>query len=433
MEAYLAKLDDASQAERWPLVRGWLRSEPLALFSELRRSRPVLELPEVTLVSRSEDCRTVLLRHDAFSVALYEPKQSPYWMAQDDTPDHWRDKAVMRAVLRREDVPAMRAFAARETARVLARATGCIDLVGSVGRAIPIALARRWFGFADASDAELFAWSRWNQVDAFHNQPFDDAPDSARIVAWREGANARMRDFLAEALSKRASTPERPESDLDVVDRLLRLQRSRAVDFDLGRVVLNLGGLLIGTVETISQAAVQCVAHLLRDASLLAAARAAALAGGDAFDGYVFEALRFSPVSPYLFRRCETAIELARGTCRPHRVTTGTTVLALTQSAMFDEDAQVHPERFDPSRSPVPALHFGLGLHECLGRSIAEAVLPEMVRQCVLLRDVHALGTVDRRGGPVPESFRIGWTAATTPLDAGPRRPTASACMGATT
>ncbi len=119
MEAYLAKLDDASQAERWPLVRGWLRSEPLALFSELRRSRPVLELPEVTLVSRSEDCRTVLLRHDAFSVALYRPKQSPYWMAEDDTADHWRDKAVMRAVLRREDVPAMRAFAARETARVL--------------------------------------------------------------------------------------------------------------------------------------------------------------------------------------------------------------------------------------------------------------------------------------------------------------------------
>ena len=92
MAHYLHRFDATPVAERWPLVRRWMSEEPRPFFDELRRDRPVLATPEVTLAARFSDCRDILLRHDIFSVALYKPKQGDYWMAQDDTAVHWREK-----------------------------------------------------------------------------------------------------------------------------------------------------------------------------------------------------------------------------------------------------------------------------------------------------------------------------------------------------
>ena len=57
-------------------------------------------------MTRFADCADILRRYDAFSVALYKPKQGDYWMAQDDTPIHWREKSIMRAILDREQIEA---------------------------------------------------------------------------------------------------------------------------------------------------------------------------------------------------------------------------------------------------------------------------------------------------------------------------------------
>ena len=71
-------------------------NERQPFFRELRSERPVLELPEVTFVTRHADCTLVLHRFQDFGVDLYRPKQGDYFMAQDDTADHWRDKSVMQ-------------------------------------------------------------------------------------------------------------------------------------------------------------------------------------------------------------------------------------------------------------------------------------------------------------------------------------------------
>jgi hypothetical protein len=49
------------------------------------------------------------------------------------------------------------------------------------------------------------------------------------------------------------------------------------------------------------------------------------------------------------------------------------------------------------------------GLHERLGRAIAEVILPEMVRAALLLPSLTT-AAVDRRGGPVPEGWAWQWT-----------------------
>jgi len=121
---YLERLDQIAEEDHWPTVRRWMFDAPLPFFEELRKERPILSTPEATLVARFNDCIEVLDRFESFSVALYEPKQGSYWMAQDDTATRWREKSIMKAVLDREQVPEMRTFVGRTAAAILESAAG---------------------------------------------------------------------------------------------------------------------------------------------------------------------------------------------------------------------------------------------------------------------------------------------------------------------
>lgn len=411
MTSYLQRLEETPAAGRWPLARGWMTSEPLPFYAELRRHRPVLVLPEVTLVTRHADCTEVLWRHDLFSVGHYAPKQGDYWMAQDDTPEHWRDKSVMRAVLDREDIPRIREWVGAEAARRLSAADDPFDAVAGLSRAVPLALVQHWFGYADSDPDELKDWSYWNQMDAFWNQPFHqgDYGDHDTIVARREAANARMRAYLVALVTRRAGELRAGADGDDVVSRLLRLAASQALRFDTAAVVLNTGGLLIGAVETTSHCVVNAIDMLLADPERRAAATAAAHSDDPtAIDGHVFEALRFRPAFPYAFRIATTDTVLARGSDHAVKVPTGTTVLAVTHGAMFDDTAISAPETFDPARAAAQTFTFGAGLHECLGRAIAAVMLPAIVRAALRTRDL-SVGPIDRAGGPVPERWEWRW------------------------
>src|SRR5690606_41767588 len=107
---YLERVAQTPVADRWSLVRRWIFDEPLPFVAGLRAYRPVLAMPEVVLATRYADCAEILRRFDTFSVRLYRPKQGDYWMAQDDTAIHWREKSIMRAILDREHIPAIRAY-----------------------------------------------------------------------------------------------------------------------------------------------------------------------------------------------------------------------------------------------------------------------------------------------------------------------------------
>ena len=114
--SYLTQIDAVAPAARWPMLRTWLYAEPLPLFAELRAERPVLVLPELTFCTRHADCTMILRRQDVFGVDLYQPKQGDYWMAQDDTARHWREKSIMKAILDFEDIPAIREWTGQEVA-----------------------------------------------------------------------------------------------------------------------------------------------------------------------------------------------------------------------------------------------------------------------------------------------------------------------------
>ena len=80
----------------------------------------------------------------------------------------------------------------------------------------------------------------------------------------------------------------------------------------------------------------------------------------------VEEALRYDSPIQFLFREARQDVELV-GVPIP----AGATVMPLLGSANRDEAQFPHADRFDPSRNTQGHLAFGLGIHFCLGASLA--------------------------------------------------------------
>ena len=113
-------------------------------------------------------------------------------------------------------------------------------------------------------------------------------------------------------------------------------------------------GLVIGMVETTSQAAVQALLVLFSMPDALARAAAAArVDDDDALADLVFEALRFQPINPMVVRVAKEDYRLGAGEPHETLIRQGTAVFALTWSAMFDQRVMDAPGQF---RSDRPGL-----------------------------------------------------------------------------
>ena len=438
--SYLERYDATPDADKWRLARGWIDSatDVLPFFKELREKRPVLVTPSCTLIARYDDIIEALNMPRIFTVRLYWAKMTDgiYLMAHDDDPLHYREKSIMQGLLNRDDVPRVRAMVA-DIAKGPARR--CRRQYRGGGRLHPHGAGAHRAGLFRARGGklqDLMDWSYWNQVDNFYNQPFDLRSDAERkqISDKHVAANAALAKFIAVLVAERLplskveegtswfaalwrliekafTHKDEPASD-DIVSRMLRSTWPHEVEFDIARVGINISGLLIGTVETTSQATAQVMAFLLARPDLLAEAKAAAQASDpSAFDGIVWEALRFVPISPYMFRQLSEDYTIGKGKDYATTIAKGTNVLTLTQSAMFDERAYEHPEAFLPGRNWYNHFAFGYGSHECLGKYVGMVMIPEMVRQIMLRPDIRQDAPIDYKGEHLPQEYRLSWSA----------------------
>jgi cytochrome P450 len=254
-------------------------------------------------------------------------------------------------------------------------------------------------------------WSKATQSDFFKNLQNDPEVHQTAVAAGRE-----MLSYLAELLNEKRQQLWREQNagslPEDTFSRLVRTYFPAEIGFDDQRLLTNMAGLLIGTVETTSQAIVQALEQILLRPDIFAAASAAARGlETDAFDAYVWEALRFNPINPLLFRFCEQNTTLAEGTPRETPIPARTIVFALTASAGFDSAVLPDPESFQLKRPAFTQLHFGYGHHTCLGKYIGLVQVPEVIRRILLRPNVRLLpppeGVIDFKGGPFPEQFTI--------------------------
>ncbi|WP_350334722.1 cytochrome P450 [Coralliovum pocilloporae] len=441
---YLEEYDKASEDAKYPLVKKWMKTEPLPFFAQLRAERPILKTPVCTLVARFDDVRDILQMPKIFTVNLYKPKMGAvgipdgYLMAYDDDALHYREKSIMQGMLNRNDLPEVRALIEEASADILKNAGGRIEIVQSYCRMVPAILVQDYFGLDGIDREDLIEWSFWNQYDVFHNQPFDLNPREKfqHIVSEHDRVNEELQAYIGSLILRKviavkimqalkwpllpfkilrrmiyaAFGKAVPEPSTDMVKRMLGTSFDKGVEFDLKRVAINAGGLLIGSIETTSQAVAQVIEYFLDNPELHRLAHAKAqLTDTAEFDAMVWEALRFVPISPYMFRQAAEDYTVAKGTDREALIDAGTNVLVLTQSAMFDTYAYSNPEVFQADRNWYHNFNFGFASHECLGKYVGMMMIPEMVRQVFRLHDLAHDGGIDYEDGPFPEKLNLNW------------------------
>lgn len=446
---YLAEYDKASEAEKYPLVQKWMKTEPLPFFAQLRKERPVLVTPECTLVAMFEDVRDILQMPKIFTVNLYKPKMDAvdipdgYLMAYDDDALHYREKSIMQGMLNRDDLPYIRELIKEAADKILTDSEnsdgeGQIEIVNQYCRMVPAIMVQEYFGLDGIDKTDLIRWSFWNQYDVFHNQPFDLNPKAKyqHIIDEHNNANEELVAFVGALMVRKLfwvyldyytrwlQLPFKlfrngiywlfgkpiPTPKKDIVKRMLESKFAKSVDFGLKRVAINASGLLIGSIETTSQAVAQTIQMFLKDPKLRREALAKAqLEDTQEFDDMVWEALRFVPISPYMFRQASQDYTIAKGTKHETTVQAGTNVLVLTQSAMFDPYAYDTPDKFIPGRNWYHNFNFGFASHDCLGKYVGMEMLPEMVRQVMLRTDIKSDGPIDYKDGPFPEELNLSW------------------------
>lgn len=412
--------------------RAWRGGELAALFATTEMQRHVFALlravwPNLVLsrrliaaydntgtavVTRQTDVTEVLEREADFAV-VYEPRMRAitdgenFFLGMQDSAAYARDVSLMRLAVRRDDVAqrVVPTVAARAGTIVVA-APGRLDVPAELTLPVLAHLVATYFGTPGPTQRDLaegttlmFWWL------------FADLGADKAVTRRALAAASATRTWLDAAIADRKASPT--ETD-DVLNRCLALQRAGTPGMDDLGIRNNLIGLLIGLVPTLSKASVLALAQLLDRPDALAGAHAAARKGDDALlAGHLFEALRFDPVNPIIYRRAVNDTEIARGTLRARRIPAGTMVLAANLSAMFDPLAVEAPERFRTDRPWRDYMLWGYGMHACFGAHINRAVIPQMLKPLLALpglrRAEGAAGQVDGGGSPFPQHFTVTW------------------------
>lgn len=235
-----------------------------------------------------------------------------------------------------EDLPKVRQLAGHVANEILAaQPPGKFDVVANLARQVPLRLCAEYFGFPGPDATTMLRWSKTTQWNFFKNLGNDPNVHAASVQSGQQ-----MKAYLQALIGE---LRKGPPTDT-VVGRLLKTNLPAGIGLDDERLVANIAGLLIGAVETTAQAIVQALDQVLRRPAVQANATTAAATNDDStLDAIVWEALRFDPINPLLFRHVERDSTVAGGTERQSILPAGTLVFACTASAMHDDSELATP------------------------------------------------------------------------------------------
>jgi cytochrome P450 len=371
-------------------MRPEMRANPYPAYAELRRLAPVhrIESTGAWAVSRYRDALFVLRRPDLFSSSAMKTmmmggvtgngglakafagadparlgallQQLPIPIAEFatsrslisvDPPVH----GPLRSLVNRgftprriaELEPRIREIARESLAAVEEK--GEFDLVADLAIPLPVTVIAEMLGVEADRHADFKHWSDCI-ISGITGSAGSIRPEAllqafselcAYITREIEERRARPREDLITTLT-RAEAGETALSPVEVMGfTLLLLVAGNETTTNL------LGNTMLALLEHPDQ-----LARVQRDPGLI--------------PSLVEEMLRFDPPAQFVFRAATRDAELA-GT----RISAGDTVMALLASANRDEEQFPDGDRFDVARNPQAHLGFGVGIHFCLGASLA--------------------------------------------------------------
>jgi cytochrome P450 len=388
-----------------PRLGSWARRNMDILFMLARNVVPILivryEGRTFALVSRNDDVREVLSLPDVFQVP-YAPKLrvimggGNIFLGMNDEPDFTRDKSTMRIVVPREEaMTRVKPEVERLAEDIVDGAGGRLDIAMQLTQAVTTRFFTGYFGTPAADPTEFSDWAR-----ILFKFQFVDVNDDPAVRAEAEPVARRLREQVDAAIAERKA--HRGERD-DVLERCLQLQDDGFPGLSDEQIRNNLIGFIVGGMPQPPMIVPQLFDVLLDRPRELAAACQAARADDDELVAkYVFEALRFYPLTPGLFRICAEPYRLAAGTWRARTIPAGATVLALTRSAMLDGRRVPAPRQFRFDRPEYAYMHFGHGMHVCFGLYINQLMVPAIckavLKKGALRRAPGADGTLQMDG-----------------------------------
>ena len=362
------------------------------------------------IITRREDVLDVLHRDADFAV-VYGPRMRKltagenFFLGMQPGWPYSRDTSSMRLAARMSDVPEIvLPHAAQLAEHIVAEAGGQLDLPPALTLVVPWDMTEHYFGVGGPDAATMQDWTTTLFWYLFGDLGADPALEAKSV----EQA-AAMRDYLDQAIAERKASPTDAP---DILNRCLALQRAGTPGMDDLGIRNNLLGLLIGAIPTISKACCLALDELFRHPEALAQVQDAARSGNDAtLANGIWEALRFNPHNPLIYRRATRDTVVAPSTLRQRKIKQGQMVFAMTLSAMFDRREIADPERFRLDRRFEDYIIWGTGLHTCFGAAINAAVIPAILKPLLaregLRRAPGAAGQVDTGGTPFQQHFEV--------------------------
>ncbi|PZU45517.1 MAG: cytochrome P450 [Sphingomonas sp.] len=346
------------------------------------------------LLTRATDFHAVIERQAEFEV-VYGPRMRlltggrDFFLGMQDGTAYRRDTDAMRSIVKADDLKPVIAMARAEAATALAGTQ--VDLPPMLSARIPALMVQHYFGVQMETD-QLIA----DATVMFHFL-FSDLGADPKISA----AAMAAKDRVNAAIDASAATAG-PET---LLGRAVASGKAGNPAFDADGIRVNIIGIVIGAIPTLSKASCLAVEELLRRPAALAKLRPLAAASDEAaVADHLWEALRFSPVNPILYRRAAHATNIG-----DTEVAAGTMVLPANLSAMFDESVVPHPNRFEPGRPWGVYAHWGEGLHLCWGDRINKAILPAMLTPLLAKPGLKQLAPPDGEGTPFYRHYRLSW------------------------
>jgi cytochrome P450 len=401
-----------SAAAEDAVLREWLTLRADAVLEDIRASAPDFALPGLAFVTGYHDVCEVLQRSDVFSVAPYGEAMArinrgpSFLLGMDDGPEYRRQLERLASAFHPDDDDGVRACVSLRASETLAAAAvvGRLDLVGGFGRLVPSLVLGEYFGVPGPDPTSLMRWARAIFTDAFVNVL--GVPLLSRR-AMR--ASLEFRVYLDELIAATHVARDGGQRRDDVLGRLLVRQEGGDVHSDDAWIRDSLLWCVAGVIDNVNAAVCRVVDRWLDDPELLAAATAAARDHDTSrLQSLVFETLRLHASVPVVIRRSVRAYTLGGARHQQTRIPADTTVFVGLGTAMTDPSVVERPGLFRLDRPAEHYLHFGAGIHHCLGRRLAVALVTEMA--AALLRMPHLRRTDGLDGrllsvGPFPTTF----------------------------
>jgi cytochrome P450 len=350
----------------------WAMGAPsFVIFALLRGLLPNPRAKKTVFVTRRQDVEWVLSQTDRFEVRLSErmaglaPKKlAVFGLGTDGNHYDASRKLSSQGVRFGDDRP----IAAMLRTIVPPRVAGDTVDVAELARTAQVHVARAYLGL-HVTDDELPDLAL--RILAVANYGLGSGGITTKPGQAAKGAAPRLYDILQDAIA-------RPKRDT-VTERLIASgARSDTIE-------ATLAGLAVALLAAPTLAITNIAGVLAKRPVAQDAAGAAMRAGDEArLHRVLLEALRFQPISPGPVRFCTADTIIAAGTLRQRSAKKGDTIIAATQSAMFDPRAVQRPRDFDPDRAPEESLVFGFGRHNCLGFMLARAQITETLRPLLL-------------------------------------------------